>query len=257
MQSLVSVFRRRAVLAFTAAMVLSAPMWGQRPTIRRATLSTVKSDRTGDFEAAVKQYNEIYAKIPGVRPRGIFQSLTGPHQFVLVRDYDKWEDLDTGPVTKAVMANAELGRLNLRIVACLEQTTNLVEELLPELSMPRAAGPPEIIRLARNRIRSDKTAEFESIVKNELLPAYRKAGTPLTVRRVRFGAPTNDYYLSSRLASWADVGVESIRKAMGDEAYQRMVAKLTAITMERELNLYRFRPDLSYSAPATAVSTSK
>jgi hypothetical protein len=35
---------------------------------------------------------------------------------------------------------------------------------------------------------------------------------------------------------------------MGAEAYRAMVAKLTALTVSREINVYRFREDLSYRA---------
>src|SRR5258706_5202774 len=109
MRNLVSVvFNRRMVLALTAAIVCSFPAWAQRQPIRRVLISNVKPDRVADFEAAVKQYNEVYAKVPGVRSVAMFQSLTGPHQFVLVRDYDKWADLDPGPDSKAIAANAEL-----------------------------------------------------------------------------------------------------------------------------------------------------
>lgn len=248
-------FHRRIVLTLAAAIVCSAPAWAQRQPIRRVLMSNVKPDRVADFEAAVKQYNEVYAKIPGVRSATMFQSLTGPHQYVLVRDYDKWADLDPGPISKAISENAELARINLRIGSCLESSTMLLEELLPELSMPRPDGPPQLIRLARSRIRPDKTAEFEAIVKDELLPAHRKAGSKsFNVRRVRFGGPTNDYYVSTRLSGWADVATDPIRKTMGNEAYQRMVAKLTAITLQRELNVYRFRADLSYDKTSTGTT---
>jgi hypothetical protein len=251
-------FNRRFVVAFTAMIVLSAPAWAQRPTIRRVLIANVKSDRTADFESAVKQYNEVYAKITGARSNGMFQSLTGSHQYALVRDYAKWDELDPGPVAKAVRENAELGRISLRINTCVESSLMLVEELLPDLSMPRPDTPPEMIRIARSRIRPDKTAEFEAIIKSDLLPAYKKAGRPsFSVRRVRFGGPSNDYYLSTRLGNWAEVENNSVRKAMGDEAYQRMVAKLTAITLERELNVYRFRPDLSFSATPAKVSSAR
>ncbi len=249
--------RNRTVLALTAAIVLSVPAWAQRQPIRRVLMTSVKPDRAADFEAAVKQANALYAKIPGVRSRTMFQSLTGPHQYMLVRDYDKWADLDASPVTKALVANAELAAINLRIGSCTESSTMIIEELLQNLSMPtRPTEPPEIIRLARNRIRPDKTAEFEAIVKDELLPANLKAGSPsFTTRRVRFGGHTHDYYISTRLTGFADIANPGITKTMGEEAYRRMVAKLSAITLQRELNLYRFRPDLSYSSEAKSAPT--
>ncbi len=254
--------RRRALLALTVATVaFPIATWAQRPPIRRVLMTTVKPDRTADFEAAAKQYNEVYAKVAGVRSRGVFQSLTGPNQYILARDYEKWADLDPGPVAKALAANSELAALNSRIRSCIESQTMLVEELVPGLSTPgRLPEPPKMIRVARSRIRPDRTAEFEAIVKSELLPAQLKAGAKsFTVRRVRFGGPTNDYYISTRLDGWADVGNDSLSKSMGDAAYKAMVSKLTALTLGREINLYRFRADLSFHAetvktPATSAS---
>ena len=86
----------------------------------------------------------------------------------------------------------------------------VIQELQPELSTATTPSEPiQLLRIARNRILPGKRKEWEVIVKNELLPAYRKAGYgSFTVRRVRFGA----------------------------------------LTESRELNVYRFRQDLSFSA---------
>lgn len=245
-------FQNRAILAFTTALVLAIPAWAQRPPIRRALIATVKADRVGDFEAAVKQYTDVYSKVAGVHSYGTFQSMTGNNQYVMVRDYDKWSELDPSPLTKALAENSELSRINQRILSCVETGTSLVEELLPELSMAAPSDHPNIIRVAHNHIQSGKNVEFEALVKNELLPAYKKAGAKsFTVRRVRFGGSTTDYYLSTRVDGWADAGANALSKSMGEAAYQAMAAKLTALTVDREINLYRFRTDLSYSTPAS------
>ena len=253
-----AVFSRGASLALTAAFVFSMPALAQRPPIRRVLVTTVKPDRIDDFEAAIKQYNEAYAKITGGRSRTMFQSLTGQNQYMLVRDYEKWADLDPGAVTRALAADSQTARINQRIMSCVESSTMLVEGLLPELSMAtRPAESPKIIRLAHSRVRADKTAEWEAIVKNELLPAYKKARQKsVTVRKVRFGGTTNDYYISTRMDAWADVETDSLSKSMGAEPYNAMVARLTAVTEERDVNLFRFRADLTYTAPATASATS-
>ena len=47
------------------------------------------------------------------------------------------------------------------------------------------------------------------------------------------------------MANWADAGKNPIRDSMGAEAYNRMVAKLSAITTYRELDLFRYRADLA------------
>jgi len=90
-----------------------------------------------------------------------------------------------------VQANPQLSRISARINACIESSTMVVQELQPELST--ATTPSEqiqLLRIARNRIIPGKRKAWGVIVKNQLLPAYRKAGYgSFTVRRVRFGAP--------------------------------------------------------------------
>jgi hypothetical protein len=250
-----ALFTRRVVLGFTAAAFLSIPAWGQRPPIRRVSMTVVKPDRIGDFEAAVKQFNEAYAKVPGGRSRTMFQSLTGQTEYMLVRDYDKWSDLDAPNPT---LTNVDLARINVRIMSCFQSMVTLIEELKPELSSPTSPSePPTIIRLARSRIRPEKVAEWESIVKNELLPAYVKAGAKsITVRKVRFGGPNTDYYISTRKQNWADAGANELAASMGADAYKAMVSKLTGLSVQRELNLYRYRADLTYHVDRpTATAT--
>lgn len=252
-----AIFAGRTVMGITLALVFSAPAFSQRQPIRRVQVYTIKSDRVDDFEAAAKQYVAIASKIPGGRA-GVFQSLTGPRQYLVTRDYDNLAALDSGSVPKAAGANADLAKINLRIGGCVQSYTVLIEELRPQLSYPqRPAQPPQMIRIARSRVRPDKIAEFEAIIKNEMLPAMQKSGqTSYTVRRVRFGAPTNEYQVSTRINGWADLDKRDLAAVMGAEAFQRMTAKLTALTTVREVNVYRFRPDLSYGtgpnpAPAT------
>jgi hypothetical protein len=80
-------------------------LWAQ-PTISRVLNTVVKPGRVADYEAAVKQYNEVYSKITGVRARVVFQSMTGPNQF---------RRIDRGPGTEAFIGNAEAARINTRI----------------------------------------------------------------------------------------------------------------------------------------------
>ena len=78
--------------------------------------------------------------------------------------------MDTPPATSS---NAELARINTRIVACFESTTTLVLELLSELSTPQPSEPPTLLRIARTRIRPDKVDEWKAIVTRdrEAIPA--------------------------------------------------------------------------------------
>lgn len=233
-----------ALITLSLGMAASA----QPMLISRTVTASVKSDRAAEFEAAVKDYNAAYAKTPNPRARLDYQALTGAvPRHRLVVSYADWAALDAAPTNEG---SADLARALNRIRACLDSSTTVVTELLPDVSTPPMPNePPTLVRISRTRIRIDKIDEWLALVKNELLPAYKKAGRTLTVRQVRLGGPTNEFFLSTRVANWADANKNWLIDSMGAEAYNRMSAKLTALTTYRERDLYRYRADLSYSPP--------
>ena len=248
MNNSVSTFVGRSVTLAAATILLCSPGWGQqRQPIQRNLITIVKPDRVADFEAAVKLYNEVYAKTGGARARLEYQSLTGPTEFRLVRSYNDWAEMDAPLTTNT---NAELARILARITSCIEHSTTVISEIVPELTLPRVATPPVLLRISRLRVAPAKVDEWMAIMKNEVVPAYKKAGISLTVRRARMGAPSNEFYISTRAANWAEAGTSSMAKALGQEAYQKLLPKLNAITTQLEVNIYRYRADLSWSPPA-------
>ncbi len=262
MSSLDSISRRGATtIALGGVFVLaSALTWGQqqsqteRPVVRRITVDIVKPDHVMEYEAAVKQYHTALAKIPGVRNRTVFQSLTGDREYMLVRDYAKFGDLDSdNPVAKAMADSAELARINIRINNCVEKRTSRIEEVQSELTLPRKPGPPKLIVLSRTRLTPSKVQDWMAAVKDELKPAHEKAGQSLTTRRVVFGGSRSEFTTWVRMDSWADRDKPNpIRAAMGDEAYRKMTAKLAAATEDRTINILRYRGDLGFtSQPGT------
>jgi hypothetical protein len=79
--------------------------------------------------------------------------------------------------------------------------------------------------------------------------AYKRAGRTLTVRQARFGAPTNEFSMTTRIANWAEAGKNPIRESMGADAYNKMVAKLTVIQTLLERDVVRYRADVSWAPP--------
>lgn len=229
----------------TAAIAQQAPM----PISRTSTI-TLTPEHAADFVAAAKQYNEIYAKIPDALPRAVYQSLTGQNRYRITISYPDFAGLDA-PQNPAVVNNADLARINMRILSFYEApATVLITERLADLSTPQASGPPNLLRISRTGVRPDKVEEWRAIMKNELLPAYKKAGRTLTVRQVRFGGSVYEFHVTTRVESWADAGKNHLRDSMGAEAYDRMVAKLQALTTYLDRDIFRYRADLSYVPPA-------
>jgi hypothetical protein len=100
-------------------------------------------------------------------------------------------------------------------------------------------------------VRADMADQYMAAVKEDLLPAVRKSGLKVFVfSRARYGATTNEFHISTDLGSWSDLDSTSpVVKAMGQENYNKFLAKIRPMTIESEWNIYRYEPDLSYIAP--------
>jgi hypothetical protein len=240
---------RRSVLAFTALCSVAVPSLAQQPLIQRIQSFHVSAGRASEFEANVKQYNEILKTIPGAKSRFMYRSMTGPGRYILAMQFASIAELDENPTTKAMAANPDLARAVLRINACIDRADVFITDVLPELSiMSTGEESPVMLRVGHTRITAAKRKEYEAMVKSELVPAYAKAGwKSYQTMRIRFGAPASEYFDVIRVKSWADVE-NTLTKAMGQAAYDAMAAKLIPLTEFRELNLFRFRPELTFVA---------
>jgi L-rhamnose mutarotase len=232
-------------------MVTPAP--AQQANIRSVRFYAVKSDRIGDFQAAVKEYNAIVTKAGSTRYYSIWASLTGASEYARVDNYTKWADLDAGLDPKLQDQAAELQRITTRISGCTESSHRIIEEVLPDLSLPGTSEMPKMIRTLQTKVRPEKVNEYLELVKNEVLPAIKKSGIKdYSVAQERYGAPSSEFLSVAGLNNWADFdGGFGVEKVMGKEGYQRFLAKLRPLILETEYNVYRFQPDLSH-LPAAA-----
>ena len=83
------------LIAATAALI--QPIHAQQaagPRIRVTTRYTVRSDRTDDMAAAIKEYNAILKKAMWDKSYTIWRSVTGPAEMVRVDYHEKWAELD-------------------------------------------------------------------------------------------------------------------------------------------------------------------
>src|SRR3979411_2303105 len=81
-------------LVLMAAAVWAMPMPAQQPNLRSITRYRVKPDRVGDFAAAIKEFNAVLKKGGSDKPYTIWISQSGPREYLQIRYYTKWAELD-------------------------------------------------------------------------------------------------------------------------------------------------------------------
>jgi hypothetical protein len=238
----------QCAIALTVVIALAAPALAQQGTIRSIGRWRVKPDRLGDFQSVLKEYNAVFKKANFDKTNTFWASMSGPSEYVLVRYYTKWAELDViqDPMLKEY--GPELARLAARLNQCLESRERIVEMVLPDLSLPMSQEIPKFVHVMRTRVRPDKVDEYTALIKSVLLPAARKAGMKTyLVTRARFGAPSNEFRSVIAISGWGELdGPRGIIKALGEEAWQQYQTKRSQLVLENEINLYRFMPELSY-----------
>jgi len=245
--------RRFGYQCVFALAMLIAPARAQQPTIQSVRFYTVKPDRVADFLAATKEVSALYAKGGSTRYYYLLHSLTGANEYLRVDNYAKWADAEAAPDPKMAEQRVQLAALTTRIVQCTEGSHRLIDELIPDLSLPQT-GAVQMIRVLRTRVRPEKIGEYLALVKSEVVPAAKKAGVKLySTSQVRYGGSNTEFVVVSGLNAWADLdGGLFIQKAMGEDGYQRFLLKLRPLTIDSEANLYRFVPESSYLPAAPA-----
>jgi hypothetical protein len=249
---------RRTVCQWVFAMVVAAALVtsasAQAGNIRSVTFYTVKPDRVGDFQAEIKEYNAVLAKGGSTHYGSVWVSLTGPRVYVLVSYYTKWADLDAGADPKMKEQAADLARIGMRITNCTDSWHRIIEEVMPDLSLPASMEMPKMIRVLVTQVRPDKFNDYLELVKKEVLPAAQKGGLKsFSVAQTRYGAPSTEITSVAGLNNWADLdGGFGVEKGLGKEGYQSLLVKVRALIIQSDADVYRFQPDLSYLPPATA-----
>lgn len=246
----------RCVFAMAAAVSLIAPALAQERNIRAVRFYRVKPDRVGDFRAAIKEYTGIVKTGGSSRFYTTWVSLTGPNEYLRVDHYAKWADLDVVAEPKLKEQAADLQRIGIRIIQCTESSERIIEEILPDLSLPMG-DIPKMVRTQLTRVRPDKINEYLALVKSDVFPAVKKAELKsYSIAQVRYGAPSSEFLTVSGLDNWAQLDERrGIQKAMGEEGYQRFLAKIRPLVLAVEYNMYRFEPDLSYLPAASGPTT--
>lgn len=241
-------FGYQCVFACAAAAFLVTPAQAQQANIQSIRFYTVKPDRVGDFLAATKEFADVAKKGGSERYFFLLHSLTGANEYARVENYKKWADMDeTGPEPKMKEQAAQLQSITARIFQCIESSHRIIDEIQSDLSLPQTGGV-QMLRVLRTRVRPEKVGEYQALVKSDVLAAAKKAGLKFyTTSQIRYGGSNTEFVLVSGINKFADLdGGLWIQKSMGEEGYQRFLAKLRPLMIESQADIYGVVFESSY-----------
>jgi hypothetical protein len=248
----------------TAMVVTAVPSFGQTaaPAMLNVVHYRVKLDRIQEFQEVEKQIAGSYKKAaPTDQFRVIYRGTIGNvTEFDVYTPMSKFADRDgENPYNKMATEQERLTR-GARLNQYLENVQTSIEKPLPELTIntPGVQFPPPYMRGIRVRVRSGGEDEFTGVMKNELIPALKKAEVKtLLARQTLLGGNMADYQFSEGFQKWAEMDTpEALPKIMGEAAFKKMIEKMNQVVTLREDTIWSYQPELSYY-PGSATTSSK
>jgi len=218
-------------------------------TLSRLTITHVKPDMVNEWINIQKESIPALKK-GGVKTRTVFQTAIfgNSYEYVTVTPFDSYAEFDNPNPLARALEPAEAARRGEMLRKCIVSQNSFSQTRLTDISnLVDNDAPPPIIVSARFRIAPGRMQDFESLVKSDILPVYKKAKIRFTVNRRGPGTNTADVTMVTYYSKFADLdGGPVLVKQLGQAGADKVNAKFTGIRTMIEVVARRRVADLSF-----------
>lgn len=250
-----SVFRAAlGACAICSTLVMAQPSTNppSHPNWAVVTTAQIKPEFRPEFESAMKEISAAYKKVNA--PFEVVETLLGDlDEYISISPLAKFADMDGPSVLVRGLGEAgsqQLLRRIRRYVNSVHRVTTIsMHNISIETDVP---DPGPYAHVTSYHLRHGKGAEFVAFMKDDYIPAMRKADVAnLWVSQTVFGGDLNERVVVRPMHKLAEIDAGPLtRKALGVEGARQMMAKSNDIIESVHYSVVRLRPDLSYMPPA-------
>lgn len=230
--------------AAPAAGAQALPMWNGVRILR------VKPDRIGEFEGLLEELREAAQEDEQFGDFAVWSMELGEmNTYHIVAPFDSFASfasMDTPPMEPAEWANW----LN-RMGSTIDSHTLAVARMRPDLSIvpeeQPGQQPPELLVLVTDTVMPGKIQEYETLMRDELLPALRQGGIEAAIaNEMTFGTEGRTWVYAVPIPGWQEFdGPPPLIEALGPEAAQQLMQRGDALVERSKTEVLRYRTDLS------------
>lgn len=250
-----------AVLAL--APVMPSALRAQQPAAAPPSfvllnLVDVRPDAMADYVALQKSETMPALQKAGIEWRDAWRAATFGDAFTVayISPIKSFAQFDEPPPTRRA-----LGEEGYRTyIAKMRKLVNGVRMYAlrgrPDLGYrSEGAAMPKLGVLASIEVNPGRQQEWETFVKNEWAPALKKGGAPsYSVNQVVFGGSIGEYYTFTPLPNFAELDKgHPIQRAMGEDALNRLMAKVGPSVHRAERIIIRYDDELSFRVKTTSA----
>jgi hypothetical protein len=131
----------------------------------------------------------------------------------------------------------------------LVSSRTYADQTRPDLGYEvKMSGPPKLALLSNVRIALGKGADYEALVKSDVLPVMRKARLGYVVSQTVLGGDINEFTTLIFYDTFADIGKgHPFDRILGAEGSRQLTAKAVGIVTHVERSVVRYVPELSFA----------
>ena len=239
------------VLALTLALpCISSGQTDKSPEWSVITIVQIKPEFRAEYEGVQKEISAAYKKA-GVQ-RLVGQTLLGDlEEYFSFTQLGKFAEMDGPTLLEKTIGAAASQQLLKRGGGYLVSAHRFTAMALNDISIQTPGDPGEYAQITTLELAPGKGPEFATFMKNDYLPAMRKADVAnLYVSQVVFGGDPNERVMVRPMHKLAEIDAgPPTRKALGAEGAQLLVLKMSSMVRSVHYTISRIRLDLSNMAP--------
>jgi hypothetical protein len=243
-----SQFRSSAIVL--ASLLPTLCLAQTAPNRSRVNVIHVKPDMVNEFIELEKNEVVPALKKGGAKSRTVYRTTTfGPgFEFVVVTPFQKFSEFDGDSAQLKALGAAANAKLTDKLRKTIVSVDSYLITQAPDLSNTiQNSKPPAMIVTTRYRVSPGKMQDFETLIKNEVVPGFKKAKMALNTNHRGMGANPNDVTFTSPMTKYAemDLGSAAVR-ALGQDTVTKLGPKVTALATNVETVVRTREADLSF-----------
>ena len=236
------------------AQTESSPKWSL------VTFTTIKPEMRVEYEAWQKQLTAAYKKAE-VPSRTVLQTMMGNlFEYVSVVPLSKFADMDGASPVERALGKDQAAAFMRKGAAHLLSVNRVATLSMDDLSIRTESEPSPYAIVTVMRLLPGKVPEFSAWMKDEYLPAMKKAEVKnLWISQTVFGGDNLERVAVRPIKSMGEIdGGPVLTKALGAEEARKIAARRATLIDSSRLMILKYRPDLSYRmSPPTKTASVK
>jgi hypothetical protein len=225
------------------AQTETAPKWSL------VTFTTIKPEMRVEYEAWQKQLTAAYKKAE-VPSRAVLQTMMGDlFEYLSVVPLPNFAAMDGPSPVERALGKDQAASLMRKGAGYITSAHRLATLAMDDLSIRTPSDPAPYALVIILRLLPTKVPEFAAWMKEEYLPAMKKAEVKnFWVSQPLFGGESLERVTVRPMKSMAEIDSGPVlTKALGAEEARKIAARRASLIDSSQMRILKYRADLSYS----------